>query len=282
MSLQIPVELAVVSARIAKLKPQVRKRDLRIYLGYRYRYKYFSPMDEERIEYLRDVLVRSRFWLSAPDELNDPFELQCEIMFDGTVAQKRKRLDNLLKDDGWRHAAARRKKATELMSRGYDAMLRIIDEKHKNSVKTTGVCCFAGSPLSILMWSHYANKHRGVCLQFDTVKDWIPFLCSCRINDYPLIKWTTDHAKDLGQFISQKHLGWKYEDESRMIYLEAAHEYVPVQPQALTSVFIGCQATEADCEVMRRLLKERSAKGHPAPAVYRVSRHPKRYKLIAL
>ena len=52
MSLQIPVELAVVSARIAKLKPQVRKRDLRIYLGYRYRYKYFSPMDEERIEYL--------------------------------------------------------------------------------------------------------------------------------------------------------------------------------------------------------------------------------------
>jgi hypothetical protein len=79
MSLEIPVEFAVVFARLAKLKPQERKRDLRIYLGYRYRYKYFSPMDEERIEHLRDVLVRSRFCLSAPDELMIPSSFNARL-----------------------------------------------------------------------------------------------------------------------------------------------------------------------------------------------------------
>jgi hypothetical protein len=284
MALEIPIDLAVIHQRLTKMSAEKRKHDLKIYLGYRYRYKYFPLTDEERVDHLRNVLVRSRFWLSPPTELNDPFELQCEITFDGTVTQQRKRLDDLLKEGGWHHAAARRKKVTELMSRGPEALYRIIEEHHWNSIKTVGVCCFAGSPLNILMWSHYANGHRGVCLQFDSVKGWLPFLCGCRVdyrNEYPMIKWTTDHAKDLGKFITRKYLGWKYEDESRIIYLNGAHQHVPVQPQALISIFVGCEA-EADCKIIKQLLKERLDKGHPTPAIYRVLRHPKKYQLIAI
>ena len=34
------------------------------------------------------------------------------------------------------------------------------------------VCCFSGKVDNILMWSHYADSHKGICLRFRSAKDW--------------------------------------------------------------------------------------------------------------
>lgn len=34
------------------------------------------------------------------------------------------------------------------------------------------ICCFSGTCRNILMWSHYADYHRGICLRFRSAKDW--------------------------------------------------------------------------------------------------------------
>lgn len=44
-----------------------------------------------------------------------------------------------------------------------------------------GVCCFSLDPKSILMWSHYSDNHKGVCLKFDRLKD-----MECFRGSYPV------------------------------------------------------------------------------------------------
>src|SRR4029077_15773202 len=54
----------------------------------------------ESIDRLRDVLVRSRFWLSSPLEFNDPFDMSAQLVVEGTVEEKKQRVRALLKERG--------------------------------------------------------------------------------------------------------------------------------------------------------------------------------------
>ncbi len=40
----------------------------------------------------------------------------------------------------------------------------------KDTFQNWGVYCLCEKPDNLLMWSHYADAHRGICLQFDTKK----------------------------------------------------------------------------------------------------------------
>ena len=54
-----------------------------------------------------------------------------------------------------------------------------------------GICCFSFNPKSILMWSHYTNNHKGVCLKFDYKQDIEGFRVSSPVEyveEYPKIK----------------------------------------------------------------------------------------------
>jgi len=81
------------------------------------------------------------------------------------------------------------------------------------------------STSSILMWSHYANDHKGVVVEFDTEK--VPF---SYLPDYLLpVKYKTDkerfcHGNDGEEFKEQlfnvvetKSSHWEYEEEVRLV-----------------------------------------------------------------
>jgi hypothetical protein len=46
-----------------------------------------------------------------------------------------------------------------------EAVGRTLPASHKDSLK---VCSFSGTQHSIIMWSHYADQHRGFCIEYDT------------------------------------------------------------------------------------------------------------------
>jgi hypothetical protein len=45
-----------------------------------------------------------------------------------------------------------------------EASGRTLPASHKNSLK---ICSFSGTNQSIIMWSHYADQHRGYCIEYD-------------------------------------------------------------------------------------------------------------------
>jgi hypothetical protein len=56
--------------------------------------------------------------------------------------------------------------ALEAQMRAWEeAFGRMLPASHKNSLK---VCSFSGTQHSIIMWSHYADQHRGFCIQYET------------------------------------------------------------------------------------------------------------------
>ena len=81
-----------------------------------------------------------------------------------------------------------------------------------------GVLCFAEDWRDPLMWSHYGDRHRGMCLGFEVRN-------SIAIDYHPerlLLDWKSLNIANLPVNVRQsllatKFAGWKYEKERRVI-----------------------------------------------------------------
>jgi hypothetical protein len=143
----------------------------------RFFYKYIAldPAAAESVDHLRDIIVRSRFWLSAPVDFNDPFDFTIKMIVEGTVLKRRQRWNNILKTQPLT-SKERKQKLISLMRKTPEELEKLVQVQHEGLRENVGVYCFAGDPRSILMWSHYASKHTGLCLQFEVARDAATFL----------------------------------------------------------------------------------------------------------
>ena len=128
-----------------------------------------------------DDLARCRLKISRFDDLNDPFELLAAELGDRTV----RKAFQTLRDD----MCARR-----------------------------GVLCFSRTWHNPLLWSHYADKHRGICLGFE-----VPHVVRVRydvkrlVNVVPRILAGGPASEALmTRLLATKFRDWKYEDEVRV------------------------------------------------------------------
>ena len=51
---------------------------------------------------------------------------------------------------------------------GMEKVRRIRNQELRAQISQRGVACFTTELNNILMWSHYADGHKGFCLEFDT------------------------------------------------------------------------------------------------------------------
>jgi hypothetical protein len=130
-------------------------------------------------KYAIEDLNCRRLKIARLDELNDPFELMCcELPTPAT------------------REAYRRYKA--------DLALKC------------GVLCFSRTWKNPVLWSHYGNKHRGICLGFDVpAESVVPVTYTVARPQLP------PNPADLSEAFSRqlrstKYEGWKYEDEIRV------------------------------------------------------------------
>jgi hypothetical protein len=84
-----------------------------------------------------------------------------------------------------------------------------------------GLLCFSSSWKNPLMWSHYGERHKGMCLGFDA-RDSILKRVKYEPKKVSLAKWKKDNAtappNDLKEILfEKKHDAWKYESEQRVI-----------------------------------------------------------------
>ncbi|WP_324720156.1 DUF2971 domain-containing protein [Salinimicrobium sp. HB62] len=143
------------------------------------------------LKHLKDTLIHNKLGFSKAGNLNDPFEIAHHFYDSQSYGQLNRR--------------------------------DILDE-----VK---ISCFSRNPQEPLMWSHYADKHRGVCYIFDEMELTLYGLCS----DFGDIIYSTHiphiHFRypenserletelkfQLKPVIFTKSLVWEYEKEYRII-----------------------------------------------------------------
>ncbi len=247
-----------------------------------YKFRSLSPCDQTSVDRIRDVLLRSRLWLSSPLDFNDPFDMSAKFIVDATVSEKRNRLRDLLKAQGLKSKQIE-KVLPGLVIKPEAELAEVAQTAWHKKVASTGIYSFGGDPRSILMWSHYASNHEGLCLQFERATDPKTFLQAIPVdyNDqYPEVNWITDFREGLIPAMLRKHAGWRYERESRIVYIDQAHVYLPFHPEALKGIIIGCRTGENTIATLHELIAERSSFGFPPPTLYRAVQHESKYKLV--
>ena len=127
------------------------------------------------------------------------------------------------------------------------------DFKVKGLLKNVGISCFSEEDNNVLMYSHYADKHTGICVEFDPYR--IGTLRSenssetieaswRRVFYYPALpNFDPDIQKAV--IATCKNRVWKYEREYRLFAVKNANPQGPgsyhFNRDAITAIFFGCR-----------------------------------------
>ena len=196
-------------------------------------YRYFRIRDDT----LRS-LAESKLWFSNLSGYNDPFEGAVLPTIRGTPHDFRLLIDRALKREaaiiGAADAAHRREQKLRTLetvsssSKTFEAFLDKLDNQFRESrsvlTNTAGILSLSERNDSILMWSHYAESHRGFCLEMNVHEDdrYSPFCYPVRYQaNYPLFDhFSTSSEERLQLMLLTKAKEWSYEKEWRILSTE--------------------------------------------------------------
>jgi hypothetical protein len=102
-----------------------------------------------------------------------------------------------------------------------DRQLRSAFEKTRASVaETRGMVCFSKIWSNPVQWSHYADRHRGLCLGFDVADELceeVSYRSKLVVPDMTKIRRMDDAAAEaMRSWFKTKYSHWKYEQEVRV------------------------------------------------------------------
>lgn len=109
---------------------------------------------------MESVLLKQEIYYSAPEDFNDPFE--CKPHFRQPTQDE---IKQFLAQSGTLKSVLDKKSkklAKDIRSQSKDVKKGIHDYLNK-----FGIFCVATRNDNILMWSHYAKDHQGLCFEFD-------------------------------------------------------------------------------------------------------------------
>lgn len=217
-------------------------------------YKY-RPINK----FTSDIFCRGVLWFSRPESFSDPYD--CHPVIDMEIDKDGFR-DHLSSTWSANHPEWSQEELAAAVERqvqqGYP-----LDEDEKNQFKedylerlrSIGVFPTCERADNVVMWSHYAENHRGICLEFDpsTMPQNIEFHKIKYRKKRQVINLFRDWKIANRLASGVKSLEWKYENEWRMV-LEANEKTpsfpceIDVPEGMITGVILGTRIEERDRE----------------------------------
>jgi hypothetical protein len=192
-------------------------------------YKYMSNSS-----YTVDCLEKNYLYCATPAELNDPFELWfVHSIHKSTWEQIKEYI---------RHQAKKHNRPIEEFKKIYKKMGKdeFLNDIKENYVELNGkvrIVCLTKNYNSLLMWSHYANHHKGILVKVeftgaDAVYNVKYSLETPTFN--PILRTLRNNFENV--FLT-KHVDWEYEKESRLIVRDGT--MLRLSKNAISEVVFG-------------------------------------------
>lgn len=200
-----------------------------------------------------DIFRNKQIWFSKPSDFNDPFD--CRIYPDKISA-------NYIADKAPESSFSRDFTREMLKNNLSDEKaLEFIRVAIDNVISEKGIKCFTPYPDNLLMWSHYADSHKGICIEFDVLEDPEFFIFPIKVKyekEYPKIDFT--NVAETVKIYSTKSIEWSYEEEIRVMKLKTGlHD---IKPSAIRSIIIGCKTPQSDIDKIIDILSSEESLGH--------------------
>jgi hypothetical protein len=246
-----------------------------------YHYEEFNP------DYLSAMLKDRRIHCSDPAKLNDPWD--CKPSFDPKSMYDPEIFSKVMK---WYHAQVQGPPQPDVaraletkLSAEPDYMKLFLDdlsESFHQMIFKRKIYCLTPDAKCSLMWSHYTNKHRGLCFEFSTAT--LMFRNALKVVYKPeyqnWLLYLVDPEKSI-EMVLTKSDEWEYENEFRLWtvaedrpspYLRPEGNFLALPEGALTAVIVGC---DADYDAIKAIVDTHM----PALPVKRIVRIPHHYRL---
>lgn len=178
-------------------------------------------------------LLSGQLYFAMCDQLNDPFEMRIILSPEPSGSLRLKGvLKGMLNVPGLKHLspAKRLQRADQISNRlaRQPQVLKVAATAHYARMrKECFLFCMSATRAHPLLWSHYADMHKGVCIQFDHTK--VPFAGSCKVEystQYPKVVYPFDDdiSKLTQKGILTKAQYWSYEEEYRLFSVRMDNE----------------------------------------------------------
>jgi hypothetical protein len=130
-----------------------------------YKYQGCPGNDQEKKEWVRQILVEHQLFFPSRRCFNDPFDCVVPSFLEipGTILRRFVEEFVERKFSG----AAEAEKARMMSKLMSVNSLEALRKDLQDDVDGAGILCFCRVRDDILMWSHYADKHTGLCFEFD-------------------------------------------------------------------------------------------------------------------
>jgi Protein of unknown function (DUF2971). len=230
----------------------------------------FKSFDEKG--YYKDIL-NNKLYFPSPKELNDPFDSKINIRYD--LCSEEELYDIGLKTNPHLPIKQRsewaRTKAKEIKNQSTEERDKQNKELSENRNSKAGVFSLtAENYCNLLMWSHYADSHKGFCLEFDVqsirefiIKYFIEYYFPLVFNivkysdEMPkIIPGTDNYAKRMDDALFTKSKYWKHENEWRIIFWNIERREIEIPCEIIKSIYFGLSADETKIKKAIAILEE--------------------------
>jgi len=226
---------------------------------YLYKYREIGSIGLER------TFTHNEIYLPDPTKFNDPFDCAPKLGVHKSEYKRKQYYKDIVKrryPNATSFQVKQELKNNPKVNKIY--MPENIQDIFLKFVKQFGIYCLAEVPDDILMWSHYSNSHRGLCLQFNASKEssiiWEAFKVTYQ-NNYPDVNvMDIGNTKEFFNLVATKSNHWAYEKERRVVKTEdeGGSQIYTFDPELLTGVILGAKISDDDEKTIRSWVDKRS------------------------
>jgi hypothetical protein len=212
-------------------------------------------------KYTKPIFTDRTLFFARPTEFNDPFDCGFHIPCQGERSQQ------VIASQAIKQVRKLHPEFT--IEQAFDAANQVaamIVRRHRSEASgqfgkiltrdfndRAGILCLSATATNVLLWSHYANGHTGICLEFRTdVKGSIftraqPVTYSRKYPRLDLHTLVVDELfRNATSWMLTKSRDWAYEQEWRVLDFKKGRGPRPFPAKCLTAVILGCRISDKD------------------------------------
>jgi hypothetical protein len=225
-----------------------------------YRYRHLQG---EHREWTKQILTDSILHFANPPSLNDPFDCKVHFKQSFSTEELRRKHVNLVKRylPNLNRNQRRSRVKGDLDRLDRDEFIPLITKGLQDGVDNCGVLSLSATDKNILLWSHYAAGHTGLCLKF-IATSYTEFFGTAQPveykDTYPEIELLTNSPdQQIQAFLLTKATAWKYEEEWRIIDHDGGPADKVFPEELLAEVILGARMLQEDKDVVASWVSKR-------------------------